>query len=716
MASVLAHATMQAQGRRTVTGAVLSAAGPVVGANVFLLETLDGGLSDTLGRWSFQTSRSGAATLVVKATGFEEVRRRIDLPSAAVTVRLSRVAHELATTTVVASRYAASDERGATLTALDVVTTPGTNADVMRAIQTLPGVQNVDEGTGLYVRGGDYTETHVLLNDAVLHTAFTYESPNGTFIGTVDPFLLDGIYFSSGGFGARYGNVLSGIAALNTQGLPLQASATLGAGLAALSAAGAVPISDRLGVRFAANEFNTDLLFRVNGSTVEYQTAPQGHDRSGSVIWRYRTSGELKVFGITQTTNLSSTVEEESYTGAYTLGLGAHLAAFNWRDVFGRWSPSVRVSDSRLRRSQDYGVFALATGQRYSGGGAQLDFAPTGALTLRGGVEWERHWSDLDGSIPQDEDDQKPGARSILVLSRDRGDRVGFFGEADKLIGARTRLILGARTDRSTLTGATTTDPRASTAVTLLPGMVLTAAWGEYHQVPDPVFYDDSIGQPGLPSMRATHAILGFQAGSAGQMLRVEWFDKRYRRLSQVTRDYDVVTDGTGSSRGVDVFASGQGLPGMRWRVSLSRILARRTEPNTGLLVRAPFDVSQSMTAVVNQSVSPAWHIGLTFRSATGRPFTPVVSATFDSTRNVYVPSYGAPMSLRLPRFQRVDLGLTHLRAIGPLNTVTYAGISNLGDRDNVFMYRYSQDYSQRLPVRSLFKRSYYVGLSIMSR
>ena len=96
------------------------------------------------------------------------------------------------------------DERGATLTSLEVVTTPGATANVNRAIQTLPGAQAVDEGTALFVRGGDYTETKVLLDGAPILNSTQLRTPTGTFTGTVDPFLLDGIFFSSGGFSARY--------------------------------------------------------------------------------------------------------------------------------------------------------------------------------------------------------------------------------------------------------------------------------------------------------------------------------------------------------------------------------------------------------------------------------------------------------------------------------------------------------------------------------
>ena len=716
-AVLLCLAAAPAWGQSTLRGSVLSAAAPIPGANVFLLETLDGALTDSAGRWSFPTGHVGAATLVVQATGYGEVRRQMNLPATdAIVVILRKGTHSLAPTTVVASRYAASDERGATLTTLDVVSTPGTNADVARAIQTLPGVQQVDEGTGLYVRGGDYTETHILLNDAVLHTAFTFESPNGTFIGTVDPFLLDGIYFSSGGFGARYGNALSGIAALNTLGTPARGSVTAGAGLAALSASGAVPVGAQGGLRLAVNEFDTDLLFRVNGSTQEYDTPPRGHDRSGSYIWSYRPTGELKVFGIRQTTGLAAVIEDPSYRGAYAMDLGTGLVVANWRDVFGTWSPKLRVSDTRLDRTQDYGAFRMRTGQAYRAVSAQLDWAASPALTLRGGADFERSWSTLDGSVPDDGFDKAPGARVTVVGSRFQGDRVAGFTEADVVVGPRTRVVAGVRSDRSTLTDRATIDPRLSAAVTLLKDVVLTGAWGVYHQVPDPLFFDATLGAPGLPAMSATHAIAGIQAGTAGQMLRLEVFEKRYRDLAQATRDFDVVPDGVGLSRGADLFASGTGLPGMQWRLSMSVISAERTEPASGVLARAPFDVTRSVTAVVTHSFTPAWHLGLSQRYATGRPHTPVTSATYDAVRDVYIPQYGAPMSERLPSFQRLDLSFTHLRRIAGANAVLYSAVSNLLDRENIHAYRYPRDYTTRIPIRSLFKRSFYVGASFTTQ
>src|SRR6202521_2295658 len=226
---------------------------PIAGADVFLLESLDGATTDSAGRFTIRTAQRGPATLVARRIGFAPTQRSVDLATAdSVQISLVKQAPVLPPITVVAGAYTAGSERGAVLNAIQVASTPGATADIARAIQTLPGVQNVDEGTGLFVRGGDVSETKVLLNDVVMIEPYNYETPTGNYTVTVNPFLLDGIFFSSGGFGARYGNILSGVADLRTQGRPIQTSLVATAGLAAVSAGLNLALPHGVGTRATA--------------------------------------------------------------------------------------------------------------------------------------------------------------------------------------------------------------------------------------------------------------------------------------------------------------------------------------------------------------------------------------------------------------------------------------------------------------------------------
>ncbi|HLL85207.1 MAG TPA: TonB-dependent receptor plug domain-containing protein, partial [Longimicrobium sp.] len=123
--------------------------------------------------------------------------------------------------TVQASANRMDDTRsGTALKRIDVLMTPGGTADLMQAIQTGPGTTRAAEGSDLYVRGGDPAEAPVWVDGARLVYAGRYESLHGGAFGVLDPAVLASATFSSGGFGARYGNALSGVLDVETLGRP----------------------------------------------------------------------------------------------------------------------------------------------------------------------------------------------------------------------------------------------------------------------------------------------------------------------------------------------------------------------------------------------------------------------------------------------------------------------------------------------------------------
>ncbi len=81
---------------------------------------------------------------------------------------------------------------GLHLSGLDVLRTAGTHADVFRRAQMLPGVSKLDEGAGLFGRGGDADETATYLDRALLSHPYRLETPSGGFFGTVPPWLISG--------------------------------------------------------------------------------------------------------------------------------------------------------------------------------------------------------------------------------------------------------------------------------------------------------------------------------------------------------------------------------------------------------------------------------------------------------------------------------------------------------------------------------------------
>src|SRR5205085_5731571 len=117
-----------------------------------------------------------------------------------------------------------------------------------------------------------------------------------------------------------------------------------------------------------------------------------------------------------------------------------------------------------------------------------------------------------------------------------------------------------------------------------------TAAWGIYHQVPAPLFYEPTIGDPTLPSQRAMQMILGGEVHGRAVMLRIEGYRKDYSRLAQWTRDGIATGGGTGRSTGADVFLKWDRGP-VTGRIAYSFAHARRSDPDAGVVSRSPYDI-----------------------------------------------------------------------------------------------------------------------------
>jgi Carboxypeptidase regulatory-like domain/TonB-dependent Receptor Plug Domain len=283
-----------------IRGTVVDQTGlPVPRALVYIDGTQTSTETDDAGRFSLALMPVKAGTLTIFRDGFSTVTVPFD-PLDPLTLERQRITLVPApitdTVTVTAPRAPSPPASGFAMRPLDVVRTPGAAADLMRALQTLPGVAQIDEGAGLYVRGGDTSEVLVLLDDAVVFHPYRSETPGGGLFGSVEPFLLDGVSFATGGFSAKYGNALSAV--LDMRGLrrPDTTQMNVTVGLAGASTRAALPIGKNAGIRMSGNRSFPGLLFAVNGRPYEFNPLPGGWDVNASAHYDSPTAGHFKAF------------------------------------------------------------------------------------------------------------------------------------------------------------------------------------------------------------------------------------------------------------------------------------------------------------------------------------------------------------------------------------------------------------------------------------
>ena len=700
-----------------VSGTVRDPAGhPLAGADAFLLETLEGSLTDDAGGFRFDTRRTGSATLVVQKAGYLEVRRPVALPlegALAIVMQFAPIALE--PITVEAGTFRLGNLPDVTLSDLEVVRTPGAAADPFRAIQTFPGVQSVGEGAGLFVRGGDISETRVLLDGATVISPFRLDTDRTISFGRFDPFQLRGIQFSAGGFGAEHGDALSAIADLQSVDKPAASELGMSAAIGGLSGGVSVDLSESVGFRVTGTRTDTDLLMRLNGRRDEFDVVPRGNDLSGGGEWAYRPGASLKAFVLVQTDEVGVRIDDPSHSGTYRSDGRADLFAVSGLDAFGGVGLKWGLATSGSRKDEDFGAFRLERDDRLTQARARIEVPVQPGLAVALGAEVEHREADLAGSVPTASYDNAPEAAKTVFSSRESGARLGGFGQVELQPSNALRLLLGLRGDRSTFTGRATLDPRLSATWRPTGMLTLTAAWGVFHQVPDPLLFEPTLGDPSLPAMSARHWIGGATWDAGTRLVRIEAYAKHYASLAARTRDGITRGGGTGTARGLDVFVKDElGLLGLDGRIAYSFIRSERTDPDTGRLAPSAFDATHTLNLVLNRGFGEWLDLGVAYRAATGVPFTPITGAAFDDTRGLWQPVHGAPMSERLPAYTRVDLSASVLQSFWPDNiTVFFVSMMNSLDRSNVLQFRYNGDYSERIPVKTPFPRSIYFGVTM---
>ncbi|MEM1055868.1 MAG: TonB-dependent receptor [Bacteroidota bacterium] len=723
---LLAPMAAFSQPRATVAGSVVDGDGePLPFATILLVGAAEGAVTDADGQFQFTTRASGTQTVRASSVGFEPDSRRL-LLTPGDTTRAAFVLREtildLGRAVVSADAFVSGEEVEG-LSPLDVVTTPGAAADLFQAIRSFPGLTEAEEGAGLFVRGGDVAETAVLLDGARLLQPYRFESPLGGTFGAVSPWLVSGTRFSTGGFSARYGGALSGVLALDSQDEPTSDGQTVSLSLAAASASADVTLG-RGGLRAAGNQSFTEALFWVNGRGSEFDTAPRSTDGSLLYATPVGNSGRVKVLAMGSVDRLGLRLDEPSFAGVFESESAGGLGLVQWTDQRDGWSLAATLSHAQHGSEQQLGSFRIQPSDRSTSLRTTAERPVSERLRVHLGAEADRSRAAYRGEIPQGEVND-PDAVVTVFDESETGTTGGVWAEAEAKLSRRIVVTGGLRADAYSSLGTASVDPRLNVFVALSEATRLRFATGLYSQAPDlgTVSLAAATEAPDLGVQRAAHVIAGVLHERGPLTLRAEAYAKNYRDLVVESGGTVFGTLGTGYARGLDLFARWGSVDASRFSgwVSYSLLDARRTQARRdgGSPVLddgpPPFGVRHSFNAVGKARLLGGLSLSGRFRTALGRPVTPVVGAVRAETGDFFYPIDGTPGSETLPAYVRLDLAASYSVPLGSRGSlVLFGAVDNLLDRANPSGYRYAPDYTSRTLQTSPYLRSVYAGASLI--
>jgi hypothetical protein len=178
----------------------------------------------------------------------------------------------------------------------DIRLIPGANAGVENLLKSLPGVNSNNELSTQYsVRGGNYDENLVYVNEIEVYRPFLIRSGQQEGLSFVNTDLIQNVDFSAGGFQAKYGDKLSSVLDITYKnpvafGGSFNAS-LLGASASVETSSGNSKFSTISGVRYR----NNSLL--VNSKQTEANFSPTFADAQTYLTYKFSEDFQLSFLG-----------------------------------------------------------------------------------------------------------------------------------------------------------------------------------------------------------------------------------------------------------------------------------------------------------------------------------------------------------------------------------------------------------------------------------
>ena len=695
---------------------------PLFGANVVIEGTIDGATTDSTGYYEFETSKTGVQNLLFTYLDYNEKRQTVNIESGKpmeLNIQLKKAVVETEEIIVTASSYTSGQNSQVTITPLEIVRIPGSDGDLFRAITTFPGSNQVDEGSRITVRGGDANEVLTILDQASLYNPFIFDDDfNTSSYTTINPWGLRGINFSSGGFSAKFGNVLSAVLDLKTYEMPQGTGGFLWLGLANVGMSGVYLNKTKdFGATIDIGQTILEPYFKLNGYlTDRYDPIPLARGVGGSLAWKPSKSSNLKGIFDYSKDKIGVRNTSPSYDGFFNSGSETVFGNLKYSAGIGSKTYfSMGLSYSNHIDDVLYGVLNTVTKQRYAKYRLDVTHQLAKNIDINTGGEYEYNEDRFDGRVPEYNYAIGNNAPYFDINSLNHTGRIGGYVEAQIKPAKRFFVIPGVRVDNHTLSKKTVVDPRLSMGWKFAKDMVLRGAVGLYHQFPRLEYYAQSDNNSLKPE-QATHYILGYELNKMEGifLFRVEGYYKEYKDL--VLRDKNsflYTSNGKGYAKGIDVFLkSGITNKYSTW-ISYAYTDSKRSQYEAQNETSANYDITHNLTFVASYNISDVITTGLTYRVSTGKPYTPVTGGIYDPNLNLYQPVYAETNSGRFPTYQRMDVNFQYIFSLFGRFAIAVFQINNLLNQKNLYDYTYNFDYTKREEIVTTNKRQFYMGLGL---
>ena len=684
--------------------------------------------TDEDGRFRIKAVAPGRYELSVSLAGFKEYTKKINLkpgeieeitirlePEAAITLEeiTVRGEEEKLPTREVSRRVMEFEE---------LSTLPGAGGDVLKAMESLPGVGRSPMGgfyQGLVVRGSSPEDSLIFLDRHFVPMLYHF----GGLISIFNSDLVDEVNFYAGGYDIKYNDAMGGIIDIIIR--PPRMDKWGGYIDTNFLYAGALaegPLSENSGMYVAARRSTIDFIIPLvipDDAGISFTVVPRFYDYQARYVHLLDGKHTLSVlfFGSDDKMEMftdSAGDHEPELQGDFYMSLYFHQGSVSWD-----WEPSSRFKN-------ELSLFILYLYQRILLGEdvyINTKILPVGLTddvtyrlsdwqTLRMGAYIANVDFAFDLNIIRPPKEGDPyvsfaNQEKIKAEADENFQSPGFY-LSDELQPVPGFLIVpGLHIPYNNYMDDFYVDLRLNSRYEFIPDYTVKAAVGTFHQPPQGDELISPFGDRDLEMERAIHYIVGFEHEvKEGFELDVQGYYKDMSNLvvsnTDVNLDRIYTNEGTGFVYGAEVLFKYKLRDKIFGWFAYSYAKSKRKDGPDEDWRLFDGDMPHNFVGVLSFTPWKNWRFGFRWQYTSGLPYTPVLDSIYNADNNTYIPVMGSVNSERNAAFHQLDVRIDKAWRFTRWDFSLYLDVQNAYLQQNAIGYDYNHDFREKEEITQI--------------
>lgn len=702
---------------------------PIPYANVMILGSTLGSSTDEKGFFEIKDVPLGFVRIVVSVVGYKYVisdeLQVFNNHSAYTVIKIEEAPKDLLEVEVVAVKEKSKESPISlrTISLQEIEKSPGSNRDVSKAVQNLPGVAaGAVNRNDLIVRGGGPSENVFFLDDVEIPIInhFATQGASGGAVGILNPDFVRQVDFLSGAFPSNRGGALSSVMNIKQKEGSrdkMHFKGSIGASDLALTFD--LPIKDN-NLLFSYRRSYLQFLFTALGLPF----LPSYDDIQFRYKWNINQKNEILFLGLAafDRSELNLTIDNPNESQQYLLNslpdynqlsytVGAVYKHYNdnsvdmvvlsrnmLRNAFEKYT----ANDKNLPKLFDYSSVEAENKLRYEKRYTTLPFD----LSFGANARYSKYTNNSNRTINVNNMLFQDSYSSLIDLFS-----YGLFVQTgDAYFKERLKLGMGARFDGNTYSNLMSNplvqfSPRISASYLFNEHLSINANVGHYTKEPSytSMGYKDSndvfVNKDNLKYIHVNHYVLGFEFNTKAKIkASVEGFYKQYYNypitlnegisLASKGNDFGAVGDeplvssGKGRAYGIEALFTANDIKKFNIYAVFTYFISEFTDIQ-GKYVSSSWDNRFILNLTASRKFKYDWLVSARWRLIGGSPYTPIdeyVSSQIQiwDVRNQPYLDYTKFNTLRLGNYHQLDIRVDKEFAWKNFDITLYLDIQNV--------------------------------------